>query len=182
MSEADDYRASLSPTERAAFELSSALSEERNADLVKRLMSGDPEAKRQFSEMARLNLVEKGEAPPTFTDANGAAIDLFAPDAAERLPGMIGTASESHTDPHLTARQQLDEINRLRSIGRNDAQIREMFDEGRAYTADEHAFARACVEQMQADRAFQQRLFSGDAVARRMVEAASTVLTGRVRA
>jgi hypothetical protein len=177
----DDYTASLSPAEQQAAELSNAMNAAQNADLVKRLMDGDKEAKAQFENMARRSLGQPEASPFVPADA-GAAVDLFAENAAERLPTMIGTASESAFDPQMTDRQRLDDINGWRSRGRTDEQIRELHDETRAYTPAEHDFARACVQSMMGDPSFQRRLFSGDAVAERMVLAASTILSGGVKA
>jgi hypothetical protein len=175
----DDYTASLSPADQAQADIGKAMS--AIPDLAKKLMDGDQEARKQFDAITRRALGMPEASPFVPADA-GAAVDLFAPDAESKLATMVGTSTESHLDPSMTPREALADIQAWRARGRTDEQIRELHNEARAYSPSEHDFARACVQSMMGDNNFQRRLFSGDAVAERLVLAASTILSGGVKA
>ena len=82
----------------------------------------------------------------------------------------------------MTPREQLADINGWRAQGFNDDRIKEMHDEGRKYPAKVHELTKARVQQWMSDRAFQDRLFSGDPEAKGQVAAAATILSGAVAA
>jgi len=92
-----------------------------------KLLAGDAEAKTLFNNLgARLHGIEPDAPGPdaaamlTGPDAN-LKIDLYAPDAREKLPA-IGWSGEGV----ITQREMLDHIDGLRQQGLNDTQIQEL--------------------------------------------------------
>jgi hypothetical protein len=88
--------------------------------------------------------------------------DLFAPDAAERLPTMIGTASASHTTPSPTPRELVSQIEYLRNEKFPESAIREMLDETGAYSPEIHEATKARLEEFSSDPEFRRKLFEAD--------------------
>ncbi len=154
-----------------------------NPAWVDKLMSGDAGARSIFDGLMRRQVgIDPEPPPPTATDVltspdTGASFDLFAPDAAEKLPG-ISTISGPHD---MSDRQKLDLIETMRGHGTSDSVIAEAFDESRTYTAEMRAEADRFWQGLASDPTFRQRLLNGDTVAARQWRAHAIIMSGNVK-
>jgi hypothetical protein len=154
-----------------------------NPHWVNKLMNGDAGARSLFDSMTRA-MVGLGPTPPPASAAQelsspdtGGTHDLFAPDAAERLPIVSAIG-----DPYaMSDRQKLDLVNTLRQSGMSEGTIREAFDDSRTYTAELREMAQQKWQDLSSDPDFRQRLLSGDPVAARQWRAHAIIMSGGVK-
>jgi hypothetical protein len=152
-----------------------------NPVFVKKLMRGDAGARSLFDNLTRHSLGMEAEpaspnAAAVLTDPS-AGVDLFAPDAVERLPDVSSIGG-----PHaMSDRQKVDMVATMRQHGMSETIIREAFDDGRTYTAEVKEAAQQKWQDLSGDQDFRQRLFSGDPVAARQWRAHAIIMAGGTR-